>query len=86
MIFGCSGNIGGFGWIGMILNLVITFGAIISLVFLVVWAVKRTSSSSTGSEPQNMRNQTAQEIAQSRYAQGEINREQYQQILSDLGH
>ena len=34
---------GGFGWIGMILGLVITIAVIIGLVLLVVWAVRRMS-------------------------------------------
>lgn len=76
---------GGFGWIGMILNLVITLGVIIGLVLLVVWAVRRTSGYNAQAGMQNLTGQSARDIAQSRYAKGEISREEYQQILSDLG-
>lgn len=75
---------GGFGWIGMILNLVITLGVIIGLVLLVVWAVRRMSGNNVQPGSQNLTGQSARDIAQTRYAKGEINREEYQQILSDL--
>ena len=71
--FGGMGLFG--GWIGLILNLAI----IIGIVILVVWAVKRFTSSSVSSG-----GQTPREIVQARYARGEITRDQYQQMLSDL--
>lgn len=77
---------GGYGWIGMILNLVITLGVIIGLVFLVVWAVRRMSGTNVLPGSQAATGQSARDIAQARYARGEINREEYQQILSDLSH
>jgi len=78
------GGYGGFGWIGMILNLVITIGVIIGLVLLVVWAVRRMSGNPIQPVIQNPSGQSAKDIAQVRYAKGEISREEYQQILSDL--
>ena len=77
-----TGGYGGFGWIGMILGLVITIAVIIGLVLLVVWAVRRTNA---GSVQPGMPGQSARDIAQARYAKGEISREEYQQILSDVG-
>lgn len=79
------GGFGGFGWIGMILNLVITLGVIIGLVLLVIWAVRKIGGGSIGSGGQNSVGQPARDIAQARYARGEISRDEYQQILSDLG-
>ena len=80
------GGFGTFGWIGLIINLVLTVGIIVGIVLLVVWAVRRLSSSGQGhslasSSPQG---QTPREILQIRYARGEITREEYQQMLSDL--
>lgn len=81
-MMGGGGMMGGFGGlglfgglIGMIFNLLILVG----IVLLIVWAVKRFTSSnpSTGL-------QTPKEILQARYARGEISREQYQQLLSDV--
>ena len=74
---------GGMSWIGMILGLIITIAVIVGLVFLIVWAVRRANSnpqpvSQVGSS------QSAKDIAQARYAKGEITRDEYQQILSDL--
>jgi len=71
-----GGMMYGFGWIGMIFNVAI----IIGIVILVVWAVKRFTGGSLSSS-----GQTPREILQARYARGEITREQYQQMLSDLG-
>ena len=76
---------GGLGWIGMILGLVITIGVIVGLVILVVWAVRRMSSNTSQPSSHNLPEQSARDIAQVRYAKGEITREEYQQILSDLG-
>lgn len=72
--FGGMGLFG--GWISLILNLAI----IIGIVILVVWAVKRITSGTSSSTTQ-----TPREILQARYARGEITRDQYQQMLSDLG-
>ena len=71
--FGGMGLFG--GWIGLLFNLAI----IIGIVILMVWAVKRFTSSSVSSG-----GQTPREILQARYARGEITRDQYQQILLDL--
>ena len=79
------GGYGGFGLIGMILNLVITIGVIVGLVLLVVWAVRRMSGNTNQPGFQNLTGQSARDIAQVRYAKGEISREDYQQILSDIG-
>lgn len=71
--FGGMGLFG--GWIGLLLNLAILVG----IVILVIWAVKRFTSGSVSSG-----GQTPREIVQARYARGEITRDQYQQMLSDL--
>ena len=68
------GMMGGFGWIGMIINIVV----IVGIVILVVWAVKHFTGTT------NNFNQSPRDILQARYARGEITREQYQQMLSDL--
>ncbi len=78
-------NFGGFGWIGMILGLLITIAVIVALVILIVWAVRRMGGTNAGSGSQNLMGPSAKDIAQARYAKGEISREEYQRILSDLG-
>jgi putative membrane protein len=72
---------GTFGWIGMILNLVITVGLVIGIVFLVVWLVRRSSATNVN---QPSTQPTAREILQTRYARGEIGRDEYLQMLTDL--
>jgi putative membrane protein len=79
---------GGFGLIGMILNLVITMGLIVGIVLLVVWLVRRVGSQGGGFSTSQQPGQAAiapREILQARYARGEIKRDEYQQMLSDLG-
>ena len=76
-MIGYYGMMGGLGWIGMIFNLLILIG----IVVLIVWAVNRFSSSWN----QSIKNQSPRDILQARYARGEITREQYQQMMKDLG-
>ncbi len=80
-----GGMMGGLGLIGLLLNLVV----IVGIVLLVIWAVRRFSSNGQisglfGQQNNPTSRATPREIAQERYAQGEITREQYQQMLSDL--
>ncbi|MBA4383329.1 MAG: hypothetical protein C0410_01195 [Anaerolinea sp.] len=79
------GSYGGFGWIGMILGLVIFIAVIVGFVFLVIWAVRRMSGNSVHPQSPNSTDLTAKDIAKARYAKGEISREEYQQLLSDIG-
>jgi putative membrane protein len=82
MMMGCwYGNL---GWIGMIINLVLSIGMIIGLVFLVIWIVKQSSNNNLGRTLNNAA-PSAVEIAKERYAKGEITREEYQKFLADLG-
>ncbi|MBI3740066.1 MAG: SHOCT domain-containing protein [Chloroflexi bacterium] len=70
---------GGFGLIGLIINVAI----IIGVVLLIVWAVRRFSGGAVNwNQPSG--SQSPREILQARYARGEITREQYQQMLGDL--
>jgi len=70
-----NGMMWGYGLIGLIFNVAI----IVGIVILIVWAVRRFSSGTSSSAGQSPR-----EILQTRYARGEITREQYQQMLKDL--
>lgn len=81
--FSGLGGFGSFGWIGLIINLVIIAGVIL----LIVWVVRRFTAggsaftslqTSSGAQP------SPREILDIRYASGEIDRDLYQQILSDL--
>ncbi len=80
MMYGHGGS-----WIGMIIGLIITVIIIIGIIILVVWAVRRMSGNSETSTLSKRSGESAREIAQARYARGEITREEYQMILSDLG-
>jgi len=76
---------GSFGWIGMIVGAVIWLLVIGGLVWFLVWAIRRPGN--TVSHQANVSaGVSAKEIVQERYARGEINREEYQQLLDDLSH
>ncbi|HET7088592.1 MAG TPA: SHOCT domain-containing protein [Anaerolineae bacterium] len=77
------GDFGTFGWIGMILNWVITIGLILGVVLLIAWLVRRIDANGRASQaaPSSV---SPRDILQVRYARGEITREQYQQMLADL--
>ena len=75
------------GWIGWIINIVLTIGLLIALVWLVIWAVRRITNNQGGlmvSPVQSSGLTNSLEILQARYARGEINREEYQQMLEDI--
>jgi putative membrane protein len=83
----------GMGWIGMILGFALEVAVIVGLVVLVIWAIRRISGNSGQASPTNTTGTTPpmstvgptpKDIAQTRYAKGEITREEYQQIIADL--
>lgn len=84
---GIMGGAGSFGLFGGVLNLLITIVVIVGIIWLVVWLLRRFSSNEQGFfTPINQISSkgSAREILQARYANGEITREQFQQILSDI--
>lgn len=86
-MMGCCGYgwFGTSGWIVGILNLIVIAGVIIGFVILAIWAIRRAGKSSGDSTvDQESGTPSPREIARLRYARGEINREQYQELLSDL--
>ena len=76
---------GGMGWIGMLLGLIITVGVVVGLIILFVWIIRRTSGNTIQPDSNQPSGQSGRDIAQARYAKGEISRDEFQQILSDLG-
>ncbi len=81
MGWGSHGGFGNFGWIGMIINLVITIVVIVGIF----WLIRRAFSSGQLSSGPSSAIQSPREILQTRYARGEITKEQYLEILEDLG-
>jgi putative membrane protein len=80
---GWFGGMGGYGWTGLILNVLIILG----FILLVVWAVRKVMPTTTGSPFSYSsldRLATPKEILAVRYARGEIDRDEYQNMLADL--
>ena len=74
------GMMGAFGLISLIFGIAIIAG----FVVVIIWAVKHlTDGSANLNQPLSL--QSPREILQSRYARGELTRDQYQQMLQDLG-
>ena len=82
---GGFGGFGGFGLFGMILNLLITVAVIIGIVWLVIWLVRRAGTNGPNLYAPTSGVQSPREIVQARYARGEITREEYQELLANLG-
>ena len=76
--YSCFGNLGGYGWIGVLVSLIL----VLVVFFGIAWLIRKGYSTNqanlavTQSKPG--------EILQVRYARGEITRDQYLQILDDL--
>ena len=82
--WGSLGNFGGWGGIGLILNLVFWIGLIAGLTLLVVWTL-RQARVPAATVPSASGQPTAKEILQARHARGEITREQYELMKHDIG-
>jgi uncharacterized membrane protein len=86
-VWGFGSGLGGFGLLGLILNLAIIVGLIVGLLLLIVWLWRRLNSggqlTAAHQQPTATEN-SPKEILRVRYAQGEITRDQYQQMLVDL--
>ncbi|MHB8136292.1 MAG: SHOCT domain-containing protein [Anaerolineaceae bacterium] len=77
---------GGMGLVGMILGSIIVIGIVVGVILLIVWAVRKSNGTGNQTTSQTIANQSAKDIAQTRYAKGEITRDEYQRILADLGN
>ena len=89
-MFGCDfGTFGSYGWGVMLLNLAMIVGVVIVIVFLAIWLFRRFAYNVPGQGSPNSYNQsgiqqTPRDILQARYAHGDITREQYHEMSSDL--
>ncbi len=86
---GCCG-LGGFGgysslgWIGLIINLVLTLLVFGGFIWLIVWVVRKATGQGSPFTASSEALPSPKEVLQIRYARGEISREEYQQMLNDL--
>jgi len=75
---------GGMGLLGGLIGMIVSIAVLIGVVLLIVWAVRGLAGgSSHWNQPSS--SQSPADILKVRYARGEITREQYQQMLKDLG-
>ncbi len=80
---------GPWGWVGLVANIIIFALIVIGLVLLILALVRRGGSTqqmvSQSGGTQAPAAASPRDIAQARYARGEITRDEYMQILQDLG-
>jgi putative membrane protein len=81
--WGSLGDFGVWGWIGLMLNLVLWVAMLAGLTLLVVWAIRRARVP-TATVPYAVAQPTAKEILRAQYARGEITREQYEIRKQDI--
>lgn len=88
MMGGFGSGFGGYGLLGGIIGLVFNIVILAGIVLLVVWAVKQFSGRDTAvttfGTGQTVPTPSAREILATRYAKGEISREEYQSMLQDI--
>jgi len=87
MMGGFGGGMGGLGLLGGLLSTLLIVALLVGLVFLGIWLWRRFGASEgvgSWTQPQGTRQPTAHEILQTRYARGELTREEYQSMLQDL--
>ena len=70
----------GMGWLGFIVMGIFWILIIVAIIFLIRWLVV----SSRGGSHSQKSEETAIEILKKRYAKGEINREEFEEIKRDL--
>jgi putative membrane protein len=78
---------GGAGWFGILLMFLFGVAIIVGLVMLVVWASRRNEmhhGEQPPITPAQARHDQAVAIARERLARGEINTEQYAEIIAAL--
>ena len=69
----------------MLLNLAFGVALLVGLVLLAVWLARIVSHGAATTTAGTGRPASPSELARLRYARGEISREQYLQLLADLG-
>jgi len=72
----------GMGWFGPILMIAFWIAVIVGIVFLIRWLVVSSGTDGRRANSQD----SALEILKRRYAQGEINKEEFMEKRKDLGY
>jgi putative membrane protein len=84
MMWGYGGNYGyGSAWLGMGLMMLFGLLVLVGIVLLVIWAVR--AASGTGPGVHSVGTADACDIAKTRYARGEISKEEYFEICRNIG-
>ncbi len=71
-----------FGWLFLAIMAAFWIALILAIIFLIRWLVVSTARKGRGHRAED----SALEILRTRYAKGEINREEFEQKKKDLGY
>jgi putative membrane protein len=78
MMFGYDGPLGAWGWFGMTVGMVAFWALLFAAIY---WLVRSTSDKDRASTPSRA---TPEQLLAERFAQGEIDREEYESRLDAL--
>lgn len=82
--YGMMHGFGGMGLWGGLIGMIFNVAVLVGIIWLLVWAVRRFTGGPTYWNQTSGR-QSPRDILQERYARGELTRDQYQQMLKDVG-
>lgn len=85
---GYGNMMGGGGWLGGLLTVFFGILVLVGVALLVVWLVKAMSGhggAAAGPQPGAPGHDEAVALARKRFASGEINKEQFDEIMQALG-
>ena len=83
---GWLGSLGGFGWAGIVINLLVIIAIVIGVGLLFAWMIRKASMNSSGGYSSMGGDLTVspKEVLAMRYARGDITRDDYTRMISDL--
>lgn len=84
---GWLGSFGSFGWIGLVLNLLILIAIAIGVVTVIMWLIRKLKANSPAVlfPAAAAHEQTSpREVLAIRYARGEIDGDEFKRMVSDL--
>lgn len=87
--YGYDGMMGGYGWLGGLIVIVLGALLVVGVVLLILWAVRASEGHGRAASPPVPRgvvgHDEAVAIAKRRLANGELTCEQYEEIMRSLG-
>lgn len=83
---GWFGSLGGYGWAGIVMNLILAVAAVAGLGLLLVWLFRKLRMSASGISASSGGDAVVspREVIAVRYARGELTRDDFMRMMTDL--